>query len=72
MSGHAVVHRAPGISLKAHVLAAHAASLQQWRGREKREAIAVMLLGGRRVWVSEDEARLGRRRSLIDDNPAAG
>ncbi len=40
---------------------------------EKREAIAAALFEGRRrVWVSEDAARTGRRRSLIDDNPCSG
>jgi hypothetical protein len=71
MSDHAVVHRVPSVSLKAHVLNAHLASIAAWRVGEKKEAIALMF-AGRRVWETEEEARHGRRRSLIDDNPAAG
>ena len=72
MTSHAGVHRVPGLSLRAHVLGERAASLRQWRVREKREAIAMLLFEWRRAWVTEEEARFGRRRSLIDDNPAAG
>ncbi len=73
MMSHAVVHRAPGVSMKTHVLGAHEAPLRQWRMGEKREAIAAWLFEGRqRVWVTEEAARYGRRRTLIDDNPTAG
>ena len=59
--------------MKAHVLSAHEASLRQWRVGEKREAVAAWLFEARqRVWMTEEEAQHGRRRSLIDDNPAAG
>jgi hypothetical protein len=72
MSGHTVVHRAPGVSLRAHVLNDHLASIKAWRVGEKREAIAALLFVGRRIWETEEAARHGRRRSLIDDNPTAG
>ena len=73
MIGHAVVHRTLGVSLKSHVLNAHVASVRQWRLGEKREAIAALLFQGRqRVWLTEEAARCGRRRTLIDDNPTGG
>ncbi len=72
MSGHAVVHRNPGVSLKTHVFHAHMASVRRWRIVEKREAMSMLFEGRRRPWVTEEAARRGKRRSLIDDNPAAG
>ena len=72
MSGHTVVHRAPGVSLKADVLNAHLVSIKAWRVGEKKEAIAALLFERRRIWETEEAARHGRRRSLIDDNPTAG
>ena len=73
MSGHTVVHRAPGMSSKAHVVKVHVASVRRWRFSQKREAIAALLFEGRqRRWVPEEAARHGKRRSLIDDNPASG
>ncbi len=70
---HTVVYRPPGVSLKAHVMNAHVASIGQWRFGEKRETIAEMVFEGRqRVWMTEEAARCGKRRSLIDDNPASG
>ena len=73
MSGHTVVHRPPGFALKAHVVNAHVASLRDRRSWMASESIATLLFEGRRrVWVSEDVARQGKRRSLIDDNPTSG
>ncbi len=73
MSGHSVAHRAPGASLKAHVVNTPIASIKRWRIAQKREAIAAMLFEGRRrLWMTEEAARHGKRRSLIDDNPASG
>jgi hypothetical protein len=73
MSGHTVVHRGPGVSLKSHVLNAHLASIKTLRIAEKREAMTALLFEGRRrIWVSEEAARMEKRRSLIDDNPASG
>ena len=72
MSGHAVVHRAPSVSLKAHILSVQVASMLRWGIGEKREAIAALLFERRRAWETEEAARHGRRRSLLDDNPTAG
>jgi hypothetical protein len=73
MSGHTVVHTSPGVSLKAHVLNTQNASIRRWRFTERREAIATLLFEGRQqIWVTEEAARDGKRRSLIDDNPASG
>ncbi len=72
MSGHTVVHRPPSFALKAHVMNVHVASVRDWRGKA-RESVATLLFEGRqRVWVSEEAARHGRRRTLIDDNPTSG
>jgi len=72
MNGHAVVHRAPSIALQARHVNARLASIRAWRVGEKKEAVATLLFTRRRVWETEEAARQGRRRSLIDDNPAAG
>jgi hypothetical protein len=73
MSGHMVIHRGPGVSQKAQVFNAHIASIRRWRIAEHRELLAKALFEGRRrVWVTEEAARGGKRRSLIDDNPASG
>ena len=73
MSGHNLVHKAPGVSLRTHVLNAHEALIRKWRIAKRQDAIAAALFaGGRRIWVTEEAARHGRRRSLIDDNPASG
>lgn len=72
MNSHPHVHHAPGLSLRTHVLSERAALARRWRFGEKRAAIAAMLFERRRLWVSEEEARHGRPRSLIDDNPAGG
>jgi hypothetical protein len=73
MGGHTVVHRRPDASLKAHIANMHLASLMRWRVSERRDALATLVFEGRqRVWVSEDAAKFGKRRSLIDDNPASG
>jgi hypothetical protein len=68
MSGH-TVHRTPGVSLRSHVLSEHMASIKAW---DKKERISALLFHGRRAWETEEAARHGRRRSLIDDNPTAG
>ena len=73
MSGHMVIHRGPGVSLKAHVVNAQLESITRWRIAEQREAFAKALFEGRRrIWVNEEAARGGKRRSLIDDNPTSG
>ena len=75
MSGHTVVHRGPGLSVKGHVLNAHiasVASVRAWRIAERREAVAALFAGRGRVWVNEEAARYCKRRSLIDDNPTSG
>ena len=73
MSGHTVIHRGPGVSLKEQVLNAHIATVRALRVAKKRETIATALFGGRRrVWMTEEAARHGKRRSLIDDNPCSG
>jgi hypothetical protein len=61
------------MSLKAQVMNAHIAAARALRIGEKREAIAAALFVGRhRVWVTEETARTGKRRSLIEDNPCSG
>jgi len=72
MNSHAGVHHVPGVSLRTHVLGERAASQRKWRFGEKRAAIAAVLFERRRLWLSEEDARHGRPRSLIDDNPAGG
>ena len=72
MSGHAVIHRTPSVPLKARDLNPRLASIRVWRVGEKKEAVATLLFTRRRIWETEEAARQGRRRSLIDDNPAAG
>jgi hypothetical protein len=73
MSGHMVIHRGPGVLQKAQVLNGHIASIRKWRIAEQRESLAKALFEGRRrVWMSEEAARDGKRRSLIDDNPCSG
>jgi hypothetical protein len=73
MSGHVLIHRGPGVSQKAQILNGHIASIRRWRIAERREALAMALFEGRRrLWVTEEAARGGKRRSLIDDNPASG
>ena len=72
MSGHTVVHRTPSASLRTHILSEHVASIKMWRAGEKKQAISALLFEGWRVWETEEAARHGRRRSLIDDNPTAG
>ncbi len=73
MSGHVIIHRGPGVSQKAQVLNGHFASIRKWRATEQRESLATALfIGRRRVWVTEEAAKEGKRRSLIDDNPCSG
>ncbi len=73
MSGHLVIYRGPAVSHKAKILNGHIASARKWRIAEQREALAMALFEGRRrVWMTEEAARGGKRRSLIDDNPASG
>ena len=73
MSGHLVIHRGPAVSQKAKIFNSHIASTRKWRIAEQREAFAMALFEGRRrVWMTEEAARGGKRRSLIDDNPTSG
>jgi hypothetical protein len=72
MNSHAGVYRVPGVSFGTHTLVEREASSRQWRLGEKRAAIAAILFERRRLWVSEEEARNGRPRSLMEDNPAGG
>ena len=73
MSGHTVIHAGQGASFKAHVMNAHVAAMKTLRATERRDTIMGLLFEGRqRKWVTEDAARHGRRRSLIDDNPTSG
>jgi hypothetical protein len=72
MNHYTLVHRTPGVSLRSHVLGEHMASFKAWRVGEKKERISALLFQGRRAWETEEAARHGRRRSLIDDNPTAG
>jgi hypothetical protein len=73
MSGHTVAHRPPGVTLKAHVLNGQVATIARWRIAHRHEALtAALFQGRRRVWISEEAAHHGKRRSLIDDNPASG
>ena len=73
MSGHTVVHHPPGFAFKSHRASAYVASVHDRRVERARESVVAFLFEGRRrEWVSEDEAKHGRRRTLIDDNPTSG
>ena len=73
MSDHPVVHRRPDAAPAADIASGQVAAGQTFRMVVRREAIASLLIEGRRrPWMHEDAARACKRRSLIDDNPASG
>ncbi len=74
MSSRVVVHRQPGVSLKAQVAS--------WRRGfdEKRVGLVRMRVAYARMvattphppWVTEEAVKARRPRHLLDDNPASG
>jgi len=75
MSGHVVVHRQPGVSLKAEL-----ASVEIWRLEETCAALVRMRVAFARMvattphppWVTEEAVKARRPRHLLEDNPASG
>ena len=79
MSGHVVVHRQPGVSLKAE-LASWCLAVEIWRLEETCAALVRMRVAFARMvattphrpWVTEEAVKARRPRHLLEDNPASG
>lgn len=70
MAGHTVVHGWPDASLKARESGSRFAALRKWRLDDRRAAFTNFRWVRHEPWVTEEAA--GRRRGLIEDNPASG
>ena len=80
MSGRAVVHRQPAVTLKAQVASWRLASGERSRLDEKRVALVRTRVAFARMvattphppWVTEEAVKARRPRNLLEDNPASG
>jgi len=74
MTGHVTVSQRSDAALKTSLANLRLAYVKRWRVEETRAAVPrVITTKPQKQWVSEEEAaRIGRPRSLLDDNPAAG